>query len=99
MWKKSEVGEDWRRAIILPLYKKSNKMVCNNYRGIRLLSVPSKVYVKTLGRWLRSKTESRVLEVQGASKSGRSCVNQIFRGCRRQPLYCFHNAIPSYGFA
>ena len=78
MWKKSEVGEDWRRAIIVPLYKKSNKMVCNNYRGIRLLSVPSKVYVKTLDRWLRSKTESRVLEVQGASKSGRSCVNQFF---------------------
>ena len=22
----------------------------------------------------------------------------LFRGCRRQPLYCFHNAIPSYGF-
>ena len=22
----------------------------------------------------------------------------VFRGCLRQPLYCFHNAIPSYGF-
>ena len=25
-------------------------------------------------------------------------MSAIFRGCRRQPLYCFHNAIPSYGF-
>ena len=45
MWKKSEVVKSWRRAIIVPLYKKGNKMVCNNYRGIRLLSVPSKVYI------------------------------------------------------
>ena len=78
MWKMGEVVEDWRRAIIVPLYKKDNKMVCNNYRGISLLSVSSKVYVKTLDRQLRSGTESRVLEVQGAFKSGRSCVDQIF---------------------
>ena len=75
MWTMGEVVEDWRRAIIVPLYKKDNKMVCNNYRGISLLSVPiaSKVYVKTLDRRLRSRTESRVLEVQGES-----CVDQIF---------------------
>ena len=24
--------------------------------------------------------------------------SELFRGCLRQPLYCFHNAIPSYGF-
>ena len=78
MWKMGEVVEDWRRAVIIPLYKKGNKMVCNNYRGISLLSVPSKVYAKILDRQLRSRIESRVLEVQGGFKSGRSCVDQMF---------------------
>ena len=45
-------------------------MVCNNYKGISLLSVPNKVYAKILDRRLRSRTESRVLEVQGGFKAG-----------------------------
>ena len=52
-------------------------MVCNNYKGISLLSVPNKVYAKILDRRLRSRTESRVLEVQGGFKSRRSWVNLI----------------------
>ena len=39
---------EWRRAIIIPVYKKGNKRVCKNYRGISLLSVPGKVLGKIL---------------------------------------------------
>ena len=72
MCKRGEVlgVEDWRRAIIVPLYKKSNKMACSNYRGISLLSVPSKVYGKILDSRLRSRTENKVMEVQGVAKVG-----------------------------
>ena len=35
------------RAIIAPLVEKGNKMACSNYRGISLLSVPSKVMPKS----------------------------------------------------
>ena len=78
MWKRGEVAEDWRRAIIVPLHKKDSKLACSNYRGISLLSVlPSKVYAKILDSRLRSRTESMVMEVQGVFESGRSCVNQI----------------------
>ena len=72
--------EDWRRAIIVPLHKKGSKLACSNYRGISLLSIPSKVYAKILDSRLRSRTESMVMEVQGGFKSGRSCVDQIFTG-------------------
>ena len=78
MWKRGEVVEDWRRAIIVPLHKKGSKLACSNYRGISLLSIPSKVYAKILDSRLRSRTESMVMEVQGGFKSGRSCVDQIF---------------------
>ena len=41
------VPKDWRRAIIVPLYKsKGDKGSCRNYRGISLLSVIRKIYMQ-----------------------------------------------------
>ena len=37
--------EDWRSAVIVPLYKsKGEKTECNNYKGISLLNVVGKIY-------------------------------------------------------
>ena len=47
-WDNGQVPEDWRRAEIVPVHKKGSKMKCENYRGISLLSIPSKVYVRIL---------------------------------------------------
>ena len=39
------VSEDWRSAVIVPLYKdKGERTECKNYRGISLLSVVEKIY-------------------------------------------------------
>ena len=64
-WEKGKVTEDWTKAVIVPLHKKGSKMVCSNYRGISLLSVPSNVYARILDRRGRRRIESKVLEVQG----------------------------------
>ena len=77
-WEKGKVAEDWKKAVIVPLHKKGSKMVCSNYRGISLLSVPSKVYVLILDSRVRRQTESKVLEVQGGFRRGRGCVDEIF---------------------
>ena len=34
MWKKGEVVEDWRRAVIIPLYKKGKKWCVTNTEGL-----------------------------------------------------------------
>ena len=41
-----------------PLFKKGDRRVCSNYRGITLLSLPGKVYSRVLERriWLISRT-------------------------------------------
>ena len=65
-WDNGQVPEDWRRAVIVPVHKKGSKVKCENYRGISLLSIPSKVYVRILDERTRSVTESKVLEAQGA---------------------------------
>ncbi len=44
-WKKGKVPDDWKKAIIVPLYKgKGSRSECSSYRGISFLSVPGKVY-------------------------------------------------------
>ncbi len=63
----------------MPLYKdKGNKDECNNYRGIRLLSVPGKIYGRILTERLMQITEKKVNDEQRGFRKGKSCVDQIF---------------------
>ena len=41
------VPEDWRSAVIVPLYTgRGERTECRNYRGISLLSVVAKIIVR-----------------------------------------------------
>uniref|UniRef100_A0A674JIV0 Reverse transcriptase domain-containing protein n=1 Tax=Terrapene triunguis TaxID=2587831 RepID=A0A674JIV0_9SAUR len=42
-WKMGEIPEDWKRANIVPIYKKGNKDNLGNYRPVSLTSVPGKI--------------------------------------------------------
>jgi len=37
MWDTEEIPSDWSRSILGPIFKKKDKTVCDNYRGISLL--------------------------------------------------------------
>lgn len=51
IWDKSVIPEDWARGLTAKIPKKGNLQNCNNWRGINLLSIPSKVFSRiTLGR-------------------------------------------------
>jgi len=41
---KEELPEEWKESIIVPVYKKGDKMNCSNYRGIQLLSNMYKIF-------------------------------------------------------
>ena len=34
IWNKEELPGEWKESIIVPIHKKGDKTVCNNYRGI-----------------------------------------------------------------
>jgi hypothetical protein len=38
IWEKEKIPDDWKIEIIYPIHKKGDKTVCDNYRGITLLS-------------------------------------------------------------
>jgi len=78
-WKEGRVPQDWTKATIVPVYKgKGDKSECGSYRGISLLSIPSKVYGKILIRRVQEITNGKVSEEQGGFRTGKGCVDQIF---------------------
>ncbi len=72
--------EDWRKAIIVLLYKgKGKREECNkNYRGISLLSMPEKIYGRILNERMMKITDKSVGDEQGGFQKDRGCVYQIF---------------------
>ena len=43
VWKTKQVPSEWKKVVQVPLHKKNDQKLCDNYRGISLLSVPGKV--------------------------------------------------------
>ena len=73
------VPEEWKKAIIVPIFKnKGSKLECGNYRGISLISVPSKVFMRVLLNRMKPKIEEGLREEQDGFRGGRSTVDQIF---------------------
>ena len=70
--------EEWSKAIIVPIYKSKDKQECGNYRGISLLSIPSKVYTKILQQRIRKYVEESVSEEQAGFMKGRGTIDQLF---------------------
>jgi hypothetical protein len=48
IWNKEELPEQWKESIIVPIYKKGDKMDCSNYQGISLLSTSYKILTNIL---------------------------------------------------
>ena len=71
--------EDWKIACVVPLYKgKGERLECNNYRGISLLSVVGKAYGRLLIKRIRDVTEGVIGDEQCGFRRERGCMDQVF---------------------
>jgi hypothetical protein len=96
IWTSGEIPSDWRKGIILPLYKgKGDRTECKNYRGITLLSVPGKVFARVILERMKQVIHTSRRREQSGFTPGRSTVDRILtlnllaqkRREFRQPLY------------
>ena len=78
IWNKESKPEDWEIAVMIPIHKKGDKLDCNNYRGISLLSVAYKVFTKIIYNRLLKYTEDIIGEYQCGFRPGRSTIDHIF---------------------
>ena len=46
IWSSESIPSDWLNHLIVPLHKKGSRSKCDNYRGIALLSIPSKIFTR-----------------------------------------------------
>ncbi|RJG15506.1 hypothetical protein D4A39_16625 [Alcanivorax profundi] len=69
-WRMGTVPLDWQTGVVVPLFKKGDRRVCSNYRGITLLSLPGKVYARVLERRIRPIVEPRIQEEQSGFRDG-----------------------------
>ena len=90
------VPAEWKKAIIVPILKeKGSKLDCGNYRGISLMSVPSKLFMQVLLNEIKPNTEKRLREKQAGFRGGRSTVDQMF-SLRRLVTKRWEYALPVY---
>jgi hypothetical protein len=43
IWNKEKLPQKWKEFIVVPVYKKGDKIECSNYRGISLLPSTYKI--------------------------------------------------------
>ena len=72
--------EQWSRSVIVPLFKKRDKDIPNNYRGISL-SVASKCYTTVLRnrltKWMDD--HEKIIEDQAGFRKGYSTIDHIYK--------------------
>ncbi len=77
-WRSGTVPLGWQIGVVVPLFKKGDRRVCSNYRGITLLSLPGKVYARVLERRIRLIVEPRIQEEQCGFCPGRGTLDQLY---------------------
>ncbi len=88
VWSEERVPAEWRDALMVPIPKKGDLTLCDNWRGISLLDVVGKVFAKVIQTRLQEVVEEIVLveeivpDSQCGFRKGRGCVDMIF--CARQ---------------
>jgi len=105
VWASGQVPKDWTLAELVPLFKKHDMSIPDNFRGITLLSVPGKVFAYVLLGRLQGWAEHQLLECQCGFRPGRGCGDALFviRGILERaweanvPLYiCFIDLAKAY---
>ena len=77
VWESKVVPKDWPDALLVPVPKKGDLSLCDNWRGISLLDVVGKVFAKVIQQHLRAVVE----EVVADSQCGFRCncsIDMIF---------------------
>ena len=78
VWQTGATPVSWQIAEVIPLFKKGDKALCSNYRGISLLDIALKVFEGVVIDRIKAARDSDTRENQAGFRSGRGCVDQIF---------------------
>ena len=78
VWRSETIPEEWNTAIFISLHKKDDKTICENYRGLSLLSVGYKILAKILYRRMEPLYKRVIGNYQTGFRTGKSTIDNIF---------------------
>ena len=77
VWKEEQVPDDWKRGVLIKLPKKGDLSKCENWRGITLLSVASKILTRTMLERMKKSLDQVLRTNQAGFRARRSCSDHI----------------------
>ena len=77
-WNNEELPQQWNEGIICPVYKKGDRLNCNNYRPITLLNIAYKIFAILLNKRLIENKENKLEDNQMGFPPNRSTIDNIF---------------------
>ena len=81
IWKTQQWPQDWKRAVFIPVPKKTNAKEYSNYHTIALISHDSKVMLKIIQARLQQYMNHELPDVQAGFRKGRGTRDQIANIC------------------
>ena len=78
IWDTEQLPEEWKDGVICPIYKKGDKLDCENYRAITVLNAAYKVLSQVIFQRLSPLANRFVGSYQAGFIEGRSTTDQIF---------------------
>jgi len=77
-WQSGRAPAAWKRASLVPIHKKGDRLEADNYRGVTLLDVVGKVYVTVLHNRIRNHLCGQLLDCQHGFRPGRGTGDALF---------------------
>ena len=78
VWKEDQVFTAWRDTLVVPVPKKGDLTMCDNWRDISLLDVAGKLLGQIVQEQLQCIAESVLLDSQCGFRRGQGCSDMIF---------------------
>jgi hypothetical protein len=78
VWSEETIPSDWCKGLIVKVPKKGNLQNCDNWRGITLLSIPSKIFCRIVLTRIQKTVDTQLRREQAGFRQGRGCIDQIF---------------------
>ncbi|KAK3517624.1 hypothetical protein QTP70_013436 [Hemibagrus guttatus] len=78
IWEKERCPDIWKIGTIIKLPKKGDLGDCNNWRGITLLSLMSKVFCRIILQRIIAAVDIKLRQEQAGFRKGKSCIDHIF---------------------